>query len=56
MVINPRRLIPPPEGTPEGHTVLTYEGDHTRGGAPGRLHRVVIKGDLNKVTSLPILA
>ncbi|KAL6301597.1 NUDIX hydrolase domain-like protein [Sparassis latifolia] len=36
MVVNPRPL---PERDPEGRTILTYEGDETRGGKPGRLHR-----------------
>ncbi|EPQ57906.1 hypothetical protein GLOTRDRAFT_136739 [Gloeophyllum trabeum ATCC 11539] len=39
MVINPRAL-----GTDaEGRTVLTYEGDETRGGAKGRLHRSLVR-------------
>lgn len=37
MVINPRSLGPPDA---DGRIVLTYEGDHTRGGPAGRLHRV----------------
>lgn len=40
MVINPRPL---PHGAPEGWSVLTYEGDETRGGAKGRLHRSMVK-------------
>ncbi|KAI0934566.1 hypothetical protein AcV5_006368 [Taiwanofungus camphoratus] len=40
MVINPRAL---PERDPEGRTILTYEGDETRGGRPGRLHRCLVK-------------
>ncbi|KAL1744359.1 hypothetical protein HDZ31DRAFT_38888 [Schizophyllum fasciatum] len=40
MVINPRRL---PDGAADGETVLTYEGDETRGGPPGRRHRAVVR-------------
>lgn len=39
MAINPRPL---PQKDSEGRTVLTYEGDETRGGASGRFHRVVV--------------
>jgi hypothetical protein len=39
MVINPQPLGPP-DG--QGRVVLTYEGDHTRGGPEGRLHRATI--------------
>ncbi|KAF8077780.1 NUDIX hydrolase domain-like protein [Lyophyllum atratum] len=48
MVINPRRF-----GTPddEGRTVLTYEGDETRGGSKGRLHRVVVRANKGGITS-----
>lgn len=39
MTINPR-----PFGKDEnGRTILTYEGDETRGGPKGRLHRVLAK-------------
>ncbi|OBZ69108.1 putative nudix hydrolase 7 [Grifola frondosa] len=40
MVINPRAL---PEVDPEGRTILTYEGDETRGGTKGRLHRCLAR-------------
>ncbi|KAI0664698.1 hypothetical protein C8Q70DRAFT_7269 [Cubamyces menziesii] len=38
MVINPRPL-PGHDVKGTGYQVLTYEGDETRGGSPGRLHR-----------------
>ncbi|KAF8163429.1 NUDIX hydrolase domain-like protein [Crassisporium funariophilum] len=41
MVINPRRL----GEDSEGRTILTYEGDETRGGSKGRLHRALVKID-----------
>jgi hypothetical protein len=50
LVINPRGLVPPPKGTPEGATVLTYEGDQSRGGPPSRLHRVVLLSDAKGVS------
>lgn len=40
MTINPRRLK---TATDDGQTVLTYEGDETRGGRPGRRHRAVVE-------------
>ncbi|THG99960.1 hypothetical protein EW026_g2479 [Hermanssonia centrifuga] len=40
MVINPRPLA---HGAPDGWSILTYEGDETRGGAKGRLHRSLVK-------------
>ncbi|TFK76361.1 hypothetical protein BDN72DRAFT_867345 [Pluteus cervinus] len=40
MVINPRRLFSEKE---DGHTILTYEGDESRGGPKGRLHRASVK-------------
>jgi hypothetical protein len=36
MLINPRALT---EKDEQGRTILTYEGDETRGGPEGRLHR-----------------
>ncbi|KAJ3488985.1 hypothetical protein NLI96_g2462 [Meripilus lineatus] len=39
MTINPRAL---PGKDARGRTTLTYEGDETRGGSPGRLHRVIV--------------
>ncbi|KAJ3900890.1 hypothetical protein F5879DRAFT_970846 [Lentinula edodes] len=41
MTINPRRLVQPQSSSDA--TTLTYEGDETRGGPSGRLHRVVVK-------------
>jgi len=40
MVINPQRL----GEDQDGRTILTYEGDETRGGSKGRLHRSLMKG------------
>ncbi|KAJ7461548.1 NUDIX hydrolase domain-like protein [Mycena latifolia] len=40
MVINPLPLAP---ADAEGRLVLTYEGDHTRGGPVGQLHRVLVR-------------
>ncbi|KAG6854720.1 hypothetical protein C0991_002433 [Blastosporella zonata] len=40
MVLNPLRLGSPDA---EGKSILTYEGDETRGGSKGRRHRVVVK-------------
>ncbi|KAK7038093.1 putative nudix hydrolase 7 [Favolaschia claudopus] len=48
MVINPLRLGPPDV---EGRIVLTYEGDQTRGGPQGRLHRATILSGKGGVTS-----
>ncbi|GLB34792.1 putative NUDIX domain containing protein [Lyophyllum shimeji] len=48
MVINPRRLGEPDA---EGRTILTYEGDETRGGSKGRLHRVLVKFGKGALTS-----
>ncbi|KAJ6618867.1 hypothetical protein B0H10DRAFT_2028315 [Mycena sp. CBHHK59/15] len=48
MVLNPRRLGPPDA---HGRVVLTYEGDETRGGSPGRLHRALVKAGKGGVTS-----
>ncbi|KAJ7481187.1 hypothetical protein B0H11DRAFT_2233089 [Mycena galericulata] len=49
MVINPRRLAGPPDA--QGRIVLTYEGDHTRGGPKGRLHRATVLSGKGGVTS-----
>ncbi|KAF7322417.1 Nudix hydrolase domain-containing protein [Mycena chlorophos] len=49
-VINPARFVPP-EGLEKGVTVLTYEGDESRGGPKGRLHRAVVKMDKAGVTT-----
>ena len=51
MVINPRHL---PSDLPGGKSILTYEGDETRGGKKGRLHRIVMKaGKVGSVSTLP---
>lgn len=47
LVINPKRL--PKEV--EGKAVLTYEGDESRGGPPGRLHRSLVVWQKNGVNS-----
>ncbi|KAF9052821.1 NUDIX domain-containing protein [Panaeolus papilionaceus] len=39
MIINPR----PIGQDSDGRTILTYEGDETRGGSVGRLHRALLK-------------
>jgi len=52
MVINPRRLHTEDE---EGRTILTYEGDETRGGSKGRLHRVLVKVGKGGITSEIVL-
>lgn len=39
-MINPRHVR---EADAEGRTILTYEGDETRGGSKGRLHRALIR-------------
>lgn len=48
MVINPRRLKEPDT---EGRAILTYEGDETRGGSKGRLHRALVRLDKAGVSS-----
>lgn len=50
LAINPKRL---PKET-EGRAVLTYEGDETRGGLPGRLHRSLVIWKKNGVNMLQI--
>ncbi|KAJ6531222.1 hypothetical protein B0H19DRAFT_1190825 [Mycena capillaripes] len=52
MVINPQRLGPPDA---QGRVVLTYEGDQTRGGPEGRLHRTIILAGKGGVTSEIVL-
>ncbi|KAG6814564.1 hypothetical protein H0H92_000092 [Tricholoma furcatifolium] len=52
MILNPLRLGSPDE---EGRSILTYEGDETRGGLKGRRHRVVIKAGKGGITSEVIL-
>ncbi|KAF5387592.1 hypothetical protein D9757_006526 [Collybiopsis confluens] len=48
MTINPVRLYEPGA---DGETILTYEGDETRGGSPGRLHRASVKMDKGGITA-----
>ncbi|KAG6917924.1 hypothetical protein DXG01_000361 [Tephrocybe rancida] len=48
MVLNPLRLGSPDA---EGRSILTYEGDETRGGSEGRRHRVVVKAGKGGITS-----
>jgi hypothetical protein len=52
MVINPKML---PELDEEGRTILTYEGDETRGGSKGRFHRVVARIKGGAATELTLL-
>ncbi|KAF9013943.1 NUDIX hydrolase domain-like protein [Cyathus striatus] len=52
MVINPRRLH---AENSEGRTILTYEGDETRGGSKGRLHRALVKVGKEGITTEIIL-
>lgn len=55
MVINPRRLHTEDE---EGRTILAYEGDETRGGSKGRLHRSLIKvgkAGVSEIRLIPLL-
>ncbi|KAF7295549.1 Nudix hydrolase domain-containing protein [Mycena indigotica] len=49
IVINPKLLKTP--DIPKGTTVLTYEGDETRGGPPGRMHRAITKMNKAGVTT-----
>lgn len=49
-VINPRRLEGGAPGLEKGEAILTYEGDETRGGSPGRLHRAVISNEKKGVS------
>jgi hypothetical protein len=43
MIFNPRPLKTEGEDRVQGHLILTYEGDETRGGPPGRLHRAKLQ-------------
>jgi len=47
MVITPRRY----EVDEMGRVILTYEGDETRGGSKGRLHRALVKMTSDGATS-----
>ncbi|KAG7092882.1 hypothetical protein E1B28_009192 [Marasmius oreades] len=53
MVINPRRLKGAEEAA--GLAVLTYEGDETRGGSPGRRHRATIFARQGGITEKIVL-
>ena len=48
MVITPRRN----EDDGMGRVILTYEGDETRGGSKGRLHRALVKMTSDGVCAL----
>lgn len=50
MWINPRAL---PGKDERGRTVLTYEGDETRGGSEGRLHRSLVRMGKRGVSAYP---
>lgn len=43
MVINPRPRKPEGDDLIKGYSILTYEGDETRGGSKGRLHRAKLR-------------
>ncbi|XP_006458010.1 hypothetical protein AGABI2DRAFT_64679 [Agaricus bisporus var. bisporus H97] len=43
MTFNPRPLKTEGEDRVQGQLILTYEGDETRGGSPGRLHRANLR-------------
>ena len=47
MVINPLKL----SEDLDGRTILTFEGDETRGGSKGRLHRMLVRMDRKGVRS-----
>jgi len=43
MVLNPRLRKPEGDNLVNGYSILTYEGDETRGGSKGRLHRAKLR-------------
>ncbi|KAF9454613.1 hypothetical protein P691DRAFT_796156 [Macrolepiota fuliginosa MF-IS2] len=43
MVMNPRPRKPIGDDLAQGYSILTYEGDETRGGSKGRLHRAKLR-------------
>jgi len=43
MVLNPRLCKPDGDDLMNGYSILTYEGDETRGGSKGRLHRAKLR-------------
>ncbi|KAG5647318.1 hypothetical protein DXG03_000856 [Asterophora parasitica] len=51
MVINPRPLSAPDK---DGRSILTYEGDETRGGSKGRLHRAQIKSGKGGISEMTL--
>lgn len=53
MVMNPRPSKPQDEDLAQGYSILTYEGDETRGGSRGRLHRAklrIVDGAIKEIT------
>jgi len=56
MVITPRRYYKKDDDDDKmGRVILTYEGDETRGGSKGRLHRALVKMTKDGATSEIIL-
>jgi len=53
MVITPQHHKEKEDG--KGRVILTYEGDETRGGSKGRLHRALVKMTSNGATSEIVL-
>lgn len=43
MILNPRPCKPEGDDLAKGYSILTYEGDETRGGCKGRLHRAKLR-------------
>ncbi|KXN92183.1 Putative nudix hydrolase 7 [Leucoagaricus sp. SymC.cos] len=43
MVLNPRPRKPEDDDFAKGYSILVYEGDETRGGSKGRLHRAKLR-------------
>lgn len=43
MVLNPQPCRPESDDLAKGYSILTYEGDETRGGSKGQLHRVKLR-------------
>ncbi|KAF9066327.1 NUDIX domain-containing protein [Rhodocollybia butyracea] len=53
MTINPRYDLA--QSKPGEKSVLTYEGDETRGGSPGRLHRAVVTTQKGGITTAIVI-
>ncbi|PPQ93225.1 hypothetical protein CVT25_015223 [Psilocybe cyanescens] len=51
MLINPRKL----SEDPKGRSILTYEGDETRGGSKGRLHRALVKLNVGSANEISLI-